>query len=146
MYGIKNNKISGNARIVATLPLLAINITAKEDDLFDHCKHEDDFIRFCLHERSFPDDFNNTFVLFKGTWRGKNQEIMGANLLERNPLTVINIVIEPNLLLGPRFQRIKNKSGFIKFHILENEDPSNEGDFVIHPGHFNYVHKHDREL
>lgn len=143
MYGINNNKISGNARIVAKLPLLAINITAKEEDLLNHSTGPDGFVRFYLYERPFPDDFNNNFVLFNGIWKRQKEEIAGAALQERVPSTVISIVLHSSFLLDKDFQRVKSQNDFIKMHLVESED-SELGEFDINPGHYNYIHKHKR--
>lgn len=141
---MNENKVSGNGRIVQTMPKLAINVTAREEDLLNQVKYKDDLIRFYLFERTEKDIYQNDFILFKGSWQLLIKS-PGAIVSSRSPRTIISVGMTKNMILKEDFQRLKNKSGFIKLHLLELEYPdSHNNHFEILPGHFNYVHKKQR--
>lgn len=129
MCGIR---IKGNGRIADKIPALAINVTALEEDLIQ-TGGKDGTIRFTIVKRSRPDKYKNDFYLMTSKVELNSNENI-ALITSREPM-LIDVLLHRSFILRKDFQKVKNISGFLKFHLIEVE--SKISHFRILPGYFN---------
>lgn len=137
MYGLNNDKIRGNARVMES-PIKAINITALESDLNDPLVIDSEgVIRFHLYERIEKDEFGNDFILKAGNLLQPKKVSPHAVISTKIPYINIDVVLNYRYIHSPEVRKVKNNAGFIKIHLVQTTSM----EYEVKPGHFEYAEK-----